>query len=150
MAAGRRIYERRGPSVRSSCSSQARIVTIWADAWRRSRIVPSLFRACWKVFRRFRSRTFFQIDSDHLKRHADEARQVSTILRRLEVALAEGNAESHRQAVDESTGEVNVVLRKSQATVDAWQSDLDETRGDLARVEPSPDVDRDGMREPRG
>lgn len=77
----------------------------------------------------------FRMDSDHLKRRADEARQASSILRRLEVALADGNTESHRQEVDESAGEVNDFLRKCQATVDAWQSDLDETRDDLARVE---------------
>jgi hypothetical protein len=76
----------------------------------------------------------FRIDSDHLKRRAEEARQASSILRRLEVALADGNTDSRRQEVNESTGEVNVFLRKCQAIVDGWQSDLDETRDDLAHV----------------
>jgi hypothetical protein len=75
-----------------------------------------------------------RIDSDQLKRRADEARQVSSILRWLEVAVGDGESETGRQEVAAATGEVDLFLQKCQATVDAWQSDLDSTRDDLAQV----------------
>lgn len=75
-----------------------------------------------------------RIDSDQLKRRADEARQVSSMLRRLEVAVGDRDTESDRQEVASATGEVDLFLRKCQATVDAWQSDLDSTHDGLAQV----------------
>jgi hypothetical protein len=75
-----------------------------------------------------------RIDSDQLKRRADEAGQFSSALRRLEVAVGEGDGGTGRHEVAAATGEVDLFLQKCQATVDGWQSDLDETRGDLAYI----------------
>lgn len=75
-----------------------------------------------------------RIDSDRLKSRADEARRVSSILRRLEVALGDGDAEPSRQEVAETTSAVDLFLQNCKTTVSAWQSNLDETRDDLARV----------------
>jgi hypothetical protein len=75
-----------------------------------------------------------RMDSDQLKRRADEARKLSSVLRRLEVAIGDGDTETGRQEVAAATGEVDLFLQKCQATVDAWQSDLDEARDDLAQV----------------
>jgi hypothetical protein len=75
-----------------------------------------------------------RIDSDQLKRRADEARQLSSILRRLEGTVGDGDNETARPEVAAATDEVDLFLQKCQSTVDAWQSDLDETRDDLAHV----------------
>jgi hypothetical protein len=75
-----------------------------------------------------------RIDPDQLKRRADEAQRLSSILRRLEVAVGDGDTETGRQKVAEATSEVDLVLQKCQATVDAWQSGLDAARDDLAHV----------------
>jgi hypothetical protein len=75
-----------------------------------------------------------RIDSDQLKRRADEAQQLSSILRRLEVAVGDGDTETGRQKVGAATNEVELVLQKCQVTVNAWQSDLDGAHDDLAHV----------------
>ena len=75
-----------------------------------------------------------QIDPDQLKRRADEAQRLSSILRQLEAVVGDGDTETSRQRVAAATSEVDLFLQQCQATVDAWQSDLDATRGDLARV----------------
>lgn len=75
-----------------------------------------------------------RIDPDQLKRRADEAQRLSSILRRLEVAVGDGNPETGRQKVTAATSEVDLVLQKCRATVDAWQSDLEAARDDLAHV----------------
>jgi hypothetical protein len=75
-----------------------------------------------------------RIDPDHLKRRADEAQRLSSILRQLEVAVDNGGSATGRQKVAAATGEVDLVLQKCQAAVDAWQSDLDVARDDLAHV----------------
>lgn len=74
-----------------------------------------------------------RIDLEQLQRRADEARRVSSILQRLETAAGEGDTESDGQEVAAATGEVDLFLQKCQATGDAWQSDLDSTRENLAR-----------------
>ncbi len=75
-----------------------------------------------------------RFDSNQLKRRADEARQLSSILRRLEGAVGDGDTETGRQKVAAATSKVDLVLQKCQDTVDAWQSDLDAARDDLAQV----------------
>jgi hypothetical protein len=75
-----------------------------------------------------------RMDSDQLQRRADEARQLSSTLRRLEGAVGDGDTENSRQEVAEATSKVDLVLQKCQATVDAWHSDLNGTRDDLAHV----------------
>lgn len=75
-----------------------------------------------------------RIDSDQLQRRADEAQRLSSMLRRLEVALDDGDTKSGRQEVAGATKEVDLVLEKCQATVTDWQSDLDGVRDDVARV----------------
>jgi hypothetical protein len=73
-----------------------------------------------------------RIDPEQLKRRAGEARQLSSILRRLEVAVGDEDTKTGRQEVAAATSEVDRFLQKCQTTVDAWQSDLDTARGDLA------------------
>jgi hypothetical protein len=75
-----------------------------------------------------------RIDPDQLKRRADEAQRLSSTLQRLEVTVGEGDTETDRQKVAAATSEVDVVLQKCRATVDAWQSDLDAARDDLAHI----------------
>jgi hypothetical protein len=75
-----------------------------------------------------------QMDSQQLRGRSDEARRLSSILRRLEVAVGDGGTETSREEVAAATGEVDLFLQKCQATVDAWQSNLEEIRDDLARV----------------
>lgn len=75
-----------------------------------------------------------RIDSDQLKRRADEARQLSSILRRLEVALSGENTEIGRHQVAATTSEVDLFLQNCRTTISAWQSNLDEMRDDLAHV----------------
>jgi hypothetical protein len=75
-----------------------------------------------------------RIDSNQLKHRADDVRRLSSILRRLEDTVGDGDAETGRQDVAAATGEVDLVLQKCQATVDAWQSDLDAVRDDLANI----------------
>ncbi|HZV03519.1 MAG TPA: hypothetical protein VE999_00380 [Gemmataceae bacterium] len=75
-----------------------------------------------------------RIDSGQLKHRADEARQLSSILRRLEVAVDDGDTETSRQELATATGDVDLFLQKCQATVDAWQADLDQTCDDWAHA----------------
>jgi hypothetical protein len=75
-----------------------------------------------------------RIDSDQLKRRAEEARQLSSILRRLEVAVGDGDTANSRQEVAAATRKVDLVLQNCEATVDAWQSDLTAAGDDLAHV----------------
>lgn len=77
-----------------------------------------------------------QIDLNQLKRRADEAQKLSSVLRRLEAAVSDGDTEKSRQEVAAATSEVDLALQKCQATVDAFQSDLDAARDDLAQVKP--------------
>jgi hypothetical protein len=75
-----------------------------------------------------------RMDSQQLKRRAEEARQLSSILRRLEGAIGEGDAGTGRMEVAAATGDLDFFLQKCQSTVDAWQTDLDATRDDLAHI----------------
>jgi hypothetical protein len=75
-----------------------------------------------------------RLDSGQLKRRAEEARQLSSLLRRLEIAVGDGDAENSRQEVVTATRKADLVLQKCQATVDAWHSDLAVSGDDLAQV----------------
>jgi hypothetical protein len=75
-----------------------------------------------------------QIDSDQLQRRAEEAQKLSSILRRLDATVGEGDKATSREEVAAAVSEVDLFLQNCQAAVDAWQSDLDAVRDDLARV----------------
>jgi hypothetical protein len=75
-----------------------------------------------------------RIDPDQLKQRADEAQRLSSALRRLEVAVGDGDSASGKQEVVEATGKVDLALQKCQDTVEAWQSGLDAVGDDLARA----------------
>jgi len=75
-----------------------------------------------------------RIDPDQLKRRADEAQQLSAILRRLEVTVGDGDNETSKQEVAAATSEVDLVLQKCQAAVTDWQSSLNGVREDVAHV----------------
>jgi hypothetical protein len=75
-----------------------------------------------------------RVDSDQLKRRADEAQRLSSILRRLEETVGDGDSGTSRQEVAAAKSKVDLVLQKCQVTVDAWQSDLDGARDDLVHV----------------
>jgi hypothetical protein len=72
---------------------------------------------------------------DPLEQWADEARQLSATLRRLEVVVGDGDQVPSRRAVTAATTEVDEVLQKCHATVEAWQSALDAAGDALARTE---------------
>ena len=73
-------------------------------------------------------------EPDLLQRRAEEARQLSARLRRLEAALGDEQKGPSSQDVAATTGDVDHVLEKCQEAVDGWQSDLEAAREDLARV----------------
>jgi hypothetical protein len=75
-----------------------------------------------------------RIESDSLLRPTDEVRQLSAILRRLEAAVGDEEKEASKRDVEEATNEVDIILRRCQAAVENWQSDLAAARADLARV----------------
>jgi hypothetical protein len=75
-----------------------------------------------------------RVEPDLLKRRAEEGRQLSTSLRRLEAALGDGEQGTSSREVTATTSEVDHVLEKCQVAVDSWQSDLDAAGEDLARV----------------
>jgi hypothetical protein len=75
-----------------------------------------------------------RVEPDLLKRRAEEVRQLSASLRRLDAALGDGEeGRSSREAA--ATNEVDHVLEKYQDAVDSWQPDLDAAREGPARVQ---------------
>jgi hypothetical protein len=79
--------------------------------------------------------TKVRVEPDLLKRRAEEARQLSASLRRLDAALDDREKGPNSQGAAAATREVDRVLEKCQEAVDSWQSDLDAAREDLARVQ---------------
>jgi hypothetical protein len=75
-----------------------------------------------------------RIEPDRLLRPTDEVRQLSAILRRLEAAFGDEEKVGSQRDVEGATSEVDVILRRCQAAVENWQSDLAAARADLARV----------------
>jgi hypothetical protein len=74
-------------------------------------------------------------DPDQLTQRASEVQRLSAILRRLELAVADGDSNTASREVVDATGEVDLVLQKCQATIEEWQSGLDTTRERLAQFE---------------
>jgi hypothetical protein len=75
-----------------------------------------------------------RVEPDVLTRRAEEARQLSASLRRLEAALGDGEKGTSSREAAATTSEVDHVLEKCHVAVDRWRSDLDAAREDLARV----------------
>jgi len=75
-----------------------------------------------------------RVEPDQLQRRAEEARQLSATLRRLEAAVGDGDKETGSREVAAATSQMDLVLQNCQAAVDDWQSNLDAAREDLARV----------------
>src|SRR5262249_25610971 len=75
-----------------------------------------------------------RLQPDQLERWAGEARQAPATLRRIEGAVGDGDKESSGREVAAAASEVDLVLEKCQAAVDAWQSDLDAVREEVSRV----------------
>ena len=76
-----------------------------------------------------------RVEPDLLKRRADEARQLSASLRRLEATLGDGETGPSSREAAATTSEVDHVLEKCQVAVDSWQAELDAALADLARVQ---------------
>jgi hypothetical protein len=85
-------------------------------------------------FQELPTRPRVRVEPDLLKRRAEEARQLSASLRRLEAALGDGEKGTDSQQVAATTSEMDHVLEKCQVAVDRWQADLDAAREDLARL----------------
>ena len=78
-----------------------------------------------------------RIQPDKLEGWTDQAAQLSTTLRRLEVVAGDGNKESSEREVAAASSAVSLALQKCQAKVDDWQSQLETARQELqhARTE---------------
>jgi hypothetical protein len=72
-----------------------------------------------------------RIKPDQLERWEDEAQQLSEKLRRLEAAVGNGEKATTSTEVAGATSEVDLILQKCQARMDAWQSALEAARDDL-------------------
>ncbi len=75
-----------------------------------------------------------RLEPGQLEHWGEEARQLSTGLRRLEAVVDEGGKETGGQQVAAATGEVDQALQRCQAKADAWQSDLDGVREEFQHV----------------
>jgi hypothetical protein len=75
-----------------------------------------------------------RLEPGQLEHWGEEARQLSTGLRRLEAVVDEGGKEAGGQQVAAATSEVDLTLQRCQAKVDAWQSDLAGAREEIQHV----------------
>jgi hypothetical protein len=75
-----------------------------------------------------------RLQPDQMERWTDQAQQLSGILRRLEAVVGEGDRETNGRDVAAATSEVDLILQKSQATVDDWHSELEAAREELSQV----------------
>jgi hypothetical protein len=62
---------------------------------------------------------------DQVEQWAEEARQLAVALRRLEVVVGDGERQSSQREITAATSEVDAVLQKCQATVEAWHAGLE-------------------------
>ena len=65
---------------------------------------------------------------DRFESWADEVKQLSASLRRLEDMVGDGDTEADGREVTAATSDVDVALQKCQEKVGQWQSDLDAVR----------------------
>jgi hypothetical protein len=75
-----------------------------------------------------------RIEPDKLERLADQASQLSAAVQRLQAVVGDEDKGAAEKEVVAAAGEVELVLRKCQATVDHWQSDLDAGPNEILRV----------------
>jgi hypothetical protein len=75
-----------------------------------------------------------RFEPGQLEHWEEEARQLSTGLRRLEAVVDEGGEEPGGQHVTAATSEVDLALQKCQAKADAWRSDLAGAREEIQHV----------------
>ncbi|MGH7174324.1 MAG: hypothetical protein ACRELG_29000 [Gemmataceae bacterium] len=78
-----------------------------------------------------------RIQPDKLEGWTDQAAQLSTTLRRLEVVAGDGNKESSGREVAAASRAVGLALQRCQAKVDHWHPQLESARQELqhARTE---------------
>ena len=74
------------------------------------------------------------LEPGQLERWEEEARKLSTSLRRLEAVVGEGEKETGGQQVAAATNEVDLVLQRCQTQANAWQADLDAAREKMRQV----------------
>jgi hypothetical protein len=71
---------------------------------------------------------------DQMERLAGQASQLSASLQRLQAVVGDGEKGASEHEVVAAAGEIESVLRRSRATVDGWQSDLDAARDRLPHL----------------
>jgi hypothetical protein len=74
------------------------------------------------------------MEPGQLERWGEESRHLSTSLRRLKAVVGEGGKETGEHQVAAATSEVDLVLQRCQAKLEAWQSDLDAAREEMRQV----------------
>ncbi len=75
-----------------------------------------------------------RIEPDKLERLAGQASQLSAAVERLQAVVGDEDKGAAEKEVVAAAGEVELVLRKCQATVDQWQSDLDAGSNEILHV----------------
>jgi hypothetical protein len=75
-----------------------------------------------------------RLEPEALQQRADDARQLSATLRRLEASVGDGDNEVSGQEVAAATSQVDVILRRCEEAVRNWQSDVEAAREGVARV----------------
>jgi hypothetical protein len=74
------------------------------------------------------------INKENVDRTADNAAQLTAVLRKLQATLGEDNQSANEREVTAATNEVERVLEKCQAMVDDWQADLESARTELQQL----------------
>jgi hypothetical protein len=75
-----------------------------------------------------------RVKPEQLQQWGEQAEQLSASLRRLEAVVADKGKKTGGQPVAAAAGQVDLVLQRCQETVDAWQSYLDDARGEVGQV----------------
>jgi hypothetical protein len=74
-----------------------------------------------------------RIDPEQLQCREEQAQELSTVLRRLEATVGDGDKETSSQEVAVATGQVDRVLEQCAETLADWQAEVDGARAGLAR-----------------
>ena len=74
------------------------------------------------------------LNPDRLERATDQASQLSAALRKLQASVGESDKAITKDEVVAAVSDLSLVLRKCQATLDNWQSDLNSALEQLARL----------------
>ena len=76
-----------------------------------------------------------RVKPEQLQQWGEQAEQLSAGLRRLEAVIGDKGKTTGGQPVAAAASQVDLVLQRCQATVDAWQSHLDDARGEMREVQ---------------